>query len=122
MHAALAAAEGEEVDKDVGFEDECVVIGQTDVRKGYDRNCLHHDLELLTNPVLPPSRVPGDRRHGGLHRAVRGAQPQSREPLAGEAAGAADSRQTPPRGRIRPRSKVAELCGREHISRQRKII
>jgi hypothetical protein len=25
------------------------------VRKGYDRNCLHHVLEVLNNPVPPPS-------------------------------------------------------------------
>ena len=25
------------------------------VRKGYDSNCLHHDLEVLNNPVPPPS-------------------------------------------------------------------
>jgi hypothetical protein len=25
------------------------------VRKGYDKNCLHHDLEVVSNPVAPPS-------------------------------------------------------------------
>jgi hypothetical protein len=31
----------------------------TRVRKGYDRNCLHHDLEVLNNPVPPPRRFSG---------------------------------------------------------------
>jgi hypothetical protein len=33
----------------------------TRVRKGCDRNCLHHDLEVLNNPVPPPS-PPSSRR------------------------------------------------------------
>ena len=28
------------------------------VRKGYGRNCLHHDLEVLNNPVPPPQPPP----------------------------------------------------------------
>jgi hypothetical protein len=31
------------------------------VRKGYDMNCLHHDLEVLNNPVPLPS-TPSSRR------------------------------------------------------------
>jgi hypothetical protein len=27
------------------------------VRKGYCRNCRHHDLEVLNNPVPPPSTL-----------------------------------------------------------------
>jgi hypothetical protein len=30
-----------------------LVETSTLVRKGYDRNCLHHDLEVLNNPVPP---------------------------------------------------------------------
>jgi hypothetical protein len=29
------------------------------VRKGYGRNCLHHDLKVLNNPVPPPSTPEG---------------------------------------------------------------
>jgi hypothetical protein len=34
---------------------EALVETATRVRKGYGRNCLHHDLEVLNNPVPPPS-------------------------------------------------------------------
>jgi hypothetical protein len=46
---------------EVGFQQppysvsSALVESSTLVRKGYDRNCLHHDLEVRTNPVPPPS-------------------------------------------------------------------
>jgi hypothetical protein len=41
----------------------------TPVRKGYGKSCLHHDLVVLQNPVLPPSTPPpegGGQTHGSV--------------------------------------------------------
>ena len=50
-----------------------LVETSTLVRKCYDKNCLHHDLEVLNNPVPPPSTpfLPtGDLGYRGVRGAV----------------------------------------------------
>jgi hypothetical protein len=72
LHTALAAREAAaaathreltQLHAKVRLPSPCVkaralVEKSTRVREGCDVNCLHHDLEVLNNPVPPPSPCP----------------------------------------------------------------